>query len=395
MKYYYNPESSNSSMKLEELKDLVRTKAQMLRAKISEVLLKEIKYYWTRRDTLGFVFADFAYSSETTHKKLIGKGEKDLFKNIRDDYVCVVMSRTEEKNFREFKIESEKGLLVNIDYFKEFLNIIRNSKNTVRLFLYKFETEQQEELIRTWLRNYGTFEEIQKEARIEDIDAMIAVIRKFKIDKATHLEKLITLARATGEKIKSDYQFFETKLSEFKSKIDEDVDEIQLRDFMFENIWLLDFQYFSYRIEKEEELSTGKIDISLEVDVSLLKDELNISRAVIVELKKPSKPVVTTKYRGIEKPAILAEVGKAVSQTINYMELKKCPYKTTRGIVIIGRNIGVKEKFLEIFNSYLHGIEVLTYDDIYARAKNVIDVFKSKQESQSTAIVPVPSTPSN
>jgi hypothetical protein len=393
MKYYYNPECFKSFMKLEELKNSVSTKAQPLADKISQALLKEIKYYWTRKDTLGFVFTDFEYTSEKAHKKLIGKGEKDLSKNMRDDYVCLVLSRKEEKNFREFRIGSEKGLVVNIDYFKEFLNIIRNSKNTVKLFLYKFETEQQEELIRAWLRNSSIFEEIKKETHIEDIDAMIDVIRKHEIKKASHLEQLITIARATGEKIKSDYHFFEGTLSEFKSKIDSDVDENQLRDFIFENIWLLDFQYMSYRIEKEEKLSTSKIDISLETDVSLLKDELNISRAVVVELKKPSKPVVTTSYRGIEKPVILAEVGKAISQTINYIELKNCPYKTTRGIVIIGRKTGLKEKFLDIFNSYLHGIEVLTYDDIYTRAKNVIDVFKSKQENQSTAIVPFKPTP--
>lgn len=387
MKYYYNPERFRSSMKLKELKDLVSTRAQPLAARISEVLFKEIKYYWTRRDTLGFVFTDFEYEtgtlSEISYKRLIGKGEKDLFKSIRDDYVCLVMSRTQDKNFREINIDNEKGLVVNIDYFKEFLNIIRDSKNTVRLFLYKFEKKQQEELVRRWLRNYGSFEEIREKARIEDTDAMIDVIKKFNIDNASDLDRLVTIGRATGEKIKSNYQFFEKKLSEFRSKIDGDVNEIQVRDFMFQNIWLLDFQYMNYKKKKEEELSTG------EVDISLLKDDLDISRAVVVELKKPSRQVVTENYRGIEKPAILAEVGKAISQTINYVELKKCPYKTTRGMVIIGRRTGVKEKFLEIFNSYLHGIEVLTYDDIYQRARDVIDAFRPKQENQSTAIVPV------
>lgn len=391
MKYYYDPERFKGSIKLKELKDLVSIKAKPLAAEISKALFKDINYYWTRRDTLGFVFTDFEYetgkSFGSTHKKLIGKGEKDLFKNIRDDYVCLVMSRTEDKNFREVKIGSEKGLVVNIDYFKEFLNIIRNSKNTVRLFLYKFETKQQEELIRGWLRNSSIFEEIRKEARIEDIDAMIAVINKHKIDKATDLDKLITLARATGEKIKSNYQYFENKLSEFKSKIDGNADETQVRDFMFENIWLLDFQYMSYSKKKEEEVSTG------EIDISLLKDEFGMGQAVVVELKKLSKPVVTEKYRGIEKPAILAEVGKAISQTIHYLEQKKSPYRRLRGVVIIGRKTGTKEEFLGTFNTYLHGIEVLTYDDIYKKAEDVIDVFKSMQEKQSTAIVPVPSPP--
>jgi hypothetical protein len=390
MKYYYDSERFKSSIKLRELKDLVSIKAQPLAVEISKALFKDIYYYWTRRDTLGFVYTDFKYETKksfgSTHKKLIGKGEKDLFKNIRDDFACLVMSRTLDKNFKTFMIGGEQGIVVSIDYFKEFLNIIRDSKNTVKLFLYKFETTQQEELIRGWLRNYKTFEEIKEEAP-EDIDAIIDVLNKHKIEKPADLEKLIILAKAAGERIKSNYRFFENKLSEFKSKIDGNVDEMDVRDFMFENIWLLDFQYMSYSKKKEEAVSTG------EIDISLLNDERGMSQAVVVELKKPSTPVVTTKYRGEEKPAILAEVGKAISQTIHYIEQKRGPYRTPKGIVIVGRKAGMKEKFLETFNRYLHGIEVLTYDDIYENAKGVIDFFKSMQEKQSTAIVPVPSVP--
>jgi hypothetical protein len=387
MKYYYNPERFRSSMKLKELKNLVGTKAQPLAAKISKALFKEIRCYWTRRDTLGFVFTDFEYEvpSGSNHKKLIGKGEKDLFENTRDDYVCLVMSRTQDKNIREFSIEDGKGLVVNINYFKEFLNIIRNSKNTVRLFLYKFESPQQEELIRGWLRNSTIFEEIRKEVHIPDIDAIIdLIVNKYKIDKATDLEKLITVGKATGEKIKSNYQYFESRLNEFKSKIDENVDEPYIRDFMYQNMWLLDFQYMNFTKMKEEKVSTG------EIDIYLLKDTYGIGQAVVVELKKPSKPIITEKYRGTEKPVILAEVGKAISQTIHYIEQKKGSYRQPRGVVIIGRETGTKEEFLDTFNTYLHGIEVLTYDRIYKKAKEVIDAFKSSsQEKQSTAIVPV------
>lgn len=374
-------------MKLEDLKNLVRAKAQPLAAKISEAWpFKEIKYYWTRRDTLGFVLTDFEYEtgkSESAHKKLIGKGEKDLYKNIRDDYVCLVLSRTQDKNFRELNIGSDKALVVNIDYFKEFLNIIRNSKNTVKLFLHKLE-KQHEEFIRGWLRNSTMFQEIMKEAHIPDIDAIIdLIINKYNIDKAADLEKLITLGKATGKKIESNYQYFEKKLNEFKLKIDENVDETQIRDFIYNNIWLLDFQYMTFSKEKEEKVPTG------EIDISLLKDTYGMGQAVVVELKKSSKPVMTDKYRGIDKPVIRAEVGKAVSQTIHYIERTKKGYRQPRGIIIIGRETGMEEDFLDTFNNYLHGIEVLTYDRIYRKTKEVIDVFKSSQQKPSTDIVPV------
>ena len=75
----------------------------------------------------------------------------------------------------------------------------------------------------------------------------------------------------------------------------------------------------------------------------------------------------------------MAEVGKAISQTIHYLESKKGPYKLLKGIVIIGRKREIEDKFIETFNSYLHGIEVLTYDDIYDNTRKIIDIFKSNE----------------
>lgn len=140
------------------------------------------------------------------------------------------------------------------------------------------------------------------------------------------------------------------------------------------------------RKKKEEEVSTGDIDISL------LNDELGIERAVVVELKRPFKQLVTDTYRGKDKPVIVSEVGKAISQAIHYLETKKSPYRSLKGLVIIGRKGDLKDGFTKTFNSYLHGIEVLTYDDIYERAKDVIDIFKSNQESLADiTLAPPPS----
>lgn len=116
----------------------------------------------------------------------------------------------------------------------------------------------------------------------------------------------------------------------------------------------------------------------------MLNDELGIQRAVVVELKRPSKQIVSNHYRGEDKPVIVSEVGKAISQTIHYLEMKKSPYHNLRGIVLIGRKGDLKNEFLKTFNSYLHGIEVLTYDDVYERARDVIDLFKSNQATLLT-----------
>jgi hypothetical protein len=386
MKYYYDPDHFSNNIELELLKASVDIKAKQLNMEIEEAFGKKIRHYWTRRDTLGYVFTDFEYASEGTYKRLIGKGEKDLFKNIREKYTCVVLSTTQDKNFREFDLGTEKGIIINVDNFKEFLTVLRNSKNTVTLFLYKFENKRQEDLIKAWLRNYPIFEKVTQEAQAEDIDTIRNVIKKLKIETPAELEKLIEITRATSQNIKSNLKYFEDKLKEFKTKLDEDVSEPQIRDFLYDNIWLLDFQYSSYDRAKEETVQSGRIDIIL------VKDNFGLSRAVIVELKKPSAQVTTEKWRTKENPAIVAEVGHAISQAINYIQSKKSQYTIPKGIVIIGRKAGLSEKFLEAFSYYLHGIEVLTYDHIYENAEKVIDHFKPKPETQCRDIVPLSTT---
>jgi hypothetical protein len=264
MKYYYDPNNS-SSLSTEDLQEVLASKARLLATEISKSLFKDIAFYWTRRDTLGFVFADFNFETETgSYKRLIGKGEKDIFESIKEYYRCLVVSQTLGKNFRVFKMGADDlGIAVNLNYFKEFLSVIRDSKNTVHLFLYKFKTQQQEELIRGWLKNYASFEEISKEALVSNIDSMIDVINKHKITNPDDLDKLITLARAAGGQIQSNYEFFERKLSEFKSLIDNDSKELEVRDFLFNQLWILDFQYMSHSKKKEEKVGVGDIDISL------------------------------------------------------------------------------------------------------------------------------------
>ena len=97
------------------------------------------------------------------------------------------------------------------------------------------------------------------------------------------MDKIITIARASGEKIRSGYEFFDSKLQRFKELIDSDVDEDEIRDLLFDCILILDFQYLYYRKNKEESVSKG------EIDISLFKDEFGLSRIAVVELKKSSK----------------------------------------------------------------------------------------------------------
>lgn len=390
MEYYFRLEAlQNKNAKLEKIKREVEPKASTVSEELSSILNKDITYYWTSKATFGFVFTDFEWTPEP-YQRLIGKGEKDLFEKIKDDFSYVVLSKVLDRNFKAGKLNDKKFVIINLNNFKDFLSIIRNRKNTVRLFLYKFENKNQEELVRAWLKNYAKFEEVQEEAKIANIDAMMDVINKHSIKTPSDLDKLITVSRGALSKI-SNSEMFKNILKEFKEKIDSNVDESVIHNFLFDNIWLIDFQYVLYTKKKKEILEVGQPDISV------YKDNFGIERVAIIELKKTDQDLITTHHRGDKKPAILSGVGKSISQTIHYLEEVKTKNKTkdrvVQGIVIVGRKKEVKDMFIEKFNEYLHGIQVLTYDDIYERAETIINLFSQTPPKEPITTAKVEPSP--
>lgn len=200
---------------------------------------------------------------------------------------------------------------------------------------------------------------------------MINLLKQQQITNAEELKELISLTSFSEESLLNNIKFLEDILKEFNKKIKSDVGELEIRDFIYNNMWIFDFKFMGYdKIIKEEETDVGDIDISMH------KSQFGISSLVIAEFKKPSTDIITEKYRGKEKPAILAEVGKAISQTIHYMEINKKAYRSIEGIVIIGRKKEFKDFFLDVFNDYLHGIKIVTFDQLHDDASQYIETFK-------------------
>ena len=109
---------------------------------------------------------------------------------------------------------------------------------------------------------------------------------------------------------------------------------------------------------------------------------------VLVEIKTPTKSLLGSKYRG-NSYTISDELSGGIVQVLNYKEqLLKEYYKlkdddssfnafSPKCLVVIG-NIesemtnSIKVKSLELFRGCLSGVQVITYDELFEKAKNVL-----------------------
>lgn len=150
--------------------------------------------------------------------------------------------------------------------------------------------------------------------------------------------------------------------------------EPQLRIELFKRLWIIDFKYNSNQFEKSQEYPT-KVGT---VDLWISKNKIG-KKNILIELKLPEKEL-TTKYSN--KEVIRSEIGRAVSQLIHYLESTKKPYEIQNGLLIIGRN--AEEPFIDIFNQYLHGIQIKTYKQIIDDCRKIINNFKDLKIEDNT-----------
>lgn len=386
-KYYFKIEDYQNARSgrigTEELKKITKTAALDIAEKIAhKVLLLThsssggIYVYWTSRNTFGFVFTDFEKHKEV--RNVIGMGRKRLFEKIQDEYYCVVLSDSLPHNFRTFEIEGKVGIVINVKDFKKFSEVIRY-ENFVSLFLYKFDNEELEQIVKRWITDSPEKFKKLEEQRIAFTD-VTTVLEKYKLESLDELSNFLSsTTKIIQSRIGESYNLFLLRLEEFKGLLDKekqlaDLDyagrkniENDIRDFLRTNPWIIDFTYDDKSV---------KLDIHKDADVIVVDSYLNLKRAIILELKVP-KDEILKEYRGGDAFKVI--IPDAISQLIRYMieameqSKKKDDNKLIlEGLVVVGR---YKEEFIPIFNKFLHGITIKTYQDLYDDTKKRLDNF--------------------
>jgi hypothetical protein len=145
--------------------------------------------------------------------------------------------------------------------------------------------------------------------------------------------------------------------------------EKELQKFLEQNLWMLGFEYSTARPQKIAG-PRNRLDFLAE------RPEGSFD---IVELKRASFPLFRRKSK---RPMISAHLKDAIGQVIDYIDFylekrqEEAPddlsvYKP-RGIIVIGRTVKGEERQLRKVTFYLNNIDVLTYDTVLSRAKNVV-----------------------
>jgi hypothetical protein len=379
MVYYYNSTDHDKIKDLKKLKEKLKKEFLLnsIAKKLGNLLNKDLRLYWTTRSTFGFVFCDFEWDHEK-YERLIGRGEKDLFKKLENEYDYVLFSKTTDRNFILGKQDDKTFILINLANFKEFVNTIRNRLYTIPLFLYRFKDNAQEKIVRAWIKNSPDIQIIKDEEKAEaNFNALFSIMKKFEINTAADLDRVLSFQKTYADSITGKGTYFKEKLKEFKALLDSNASEINLHNFIFDNIWLLDFKYNSiYKKETEKEIDSGRMDIRI------YKNNIGFDKDVIIELKRADEEIVDKRYRKTE--VITSAVGKALSQVINYLidleqnENTNMKFHVLNGLVIIGKDDdeGIRRLVIEKFKRYLHGISIKTYTELYEDAMTVVSTFE-------------------
>lgn len=173
-------------------------------------------------------------------------------------------------------------------------------------------------------------------------------------------------------------------LTEIDSLLEGDVSEHRLENWIKENDWVFGIEYIR-RLDATR--------IGIHEDADLLVESLD-GYADLIELKKASEFPLFNYDSNHDCYYPAAPLSQVIGQTINYlrlMEANQAVLKSEDGLdvlkprakVVIGRSSKFrdnKEKVaLRTLNDTLHNIEVITYDEIVARAHRIVKSYAKEE----------------
>lgn len=219
------------------------------------------------------------------------------------------------------------------------------------------------------------------------------IVKDLKVKKHRLKEDLKLLSEIQKQ---SNIKYYMEKLAELKERLKKDYPETKgkhsWQQWIFENNWLFGIHYQA-PIQKEK-VGFDNIPDFLFPTLDGFLD--------ILEIKKPSLPIIQEDPSHTDSYIWSNEVNKALGQVINYIdsiELNRLQlkekinekyenaYKSTiftirpRAFILVGISNDWNDKMkqaLRKLNYSLHGIQILTYSELVQRGQKIIDMYSEK-----------------
>jgi hypothetical protein len=216
-------------------------------------------------------------------------------------------------------------------------------------------------------------------AKIEQLNQQISTLESEKVDaERMKIDYEKKLDEAKKQVIKSNLGRFRKDLKDFEQKLDQaskgSIREEEVQQFLKDRPWIFGVEY----IKSEPKKPAGSTSI---FDFYLL-DYRN--HGIIIELKLPSEKIF-----GEERYALTTKASESIGQLIRYMETTSdisssvgmsegegIKERKPLGYLVIGRTESEDiANRLHVINSFLHRIEIESYDDLLAKAENALATF--------------------
>ncbi|OYT26298.1 MAG: hypothetical protein B6U95_07595 [Thermofilum sp. ex4484_82] len=226
------------------------------------------------------------------------------------------------------------------------------------------------------------FKELKKryEESLQKISEMEELIEKLKEEAKSYRARLEEyrkdVIRKNFQKFKKDIEIFEDLIKRTEKR---EVKEEDIQNFLKEHPWMFSPEYYNVTPKKPVG-SKSVFDFYLE-DYK--------GQGIVIELKKPSDKI----FSGKEEFGLSVKCGIALGQLIRYVEntisysrdvrireIEKIKEIRPLGFLIIGKTKSKKEiEKVKILNSYLHMVQILSYDMLLLRAKNFIKTWEKSR----------------
>lgn len=219
-----------------------------------------------------------------------------------------------------------------------------------------------------------------KQIGTENVDFITKILQSFQSEEAKALLSKISEIELNNLFVSIKHAKNKQALDSLEQLINNGVDENEFQKWINANTWVFGTEYI-------KKFDTRKVGIHSQADFIVqsldgFTDLIELKRSDFKLFEKdgsrncyyPSKDLSQVIGQAIHYIRVM-EDHRAILKDDDDLEVLKPRVK-----VVIGRSVDLEhneKKALRLLNSSLHGIEIITYDEILNRAKKIISIYES------------------